>query len=140
MSATDFLDTNLLVYAYDSSSQGKQSIAKEFVRQALAGEGVVSSQVLAELVSVLLHKLSPPMPIGSVKGILDALSPIKLVVPDSDLIRRAVEAHETYQLHSYDGMIVAAAERAQCKRIVTEDLSNGQKYFGITIFNPFVSP
>lgn len=137
MSAADFLDTNLLVYAYDSSSPGKQSLAKEFVRRALAGEGVISSQVLAELVSVLLHKLSPPMPIRSVKGIIDALSPIKLIVPDADLVRRAVEAHEAYQIHSYDGMIIAAAERAQCKRIVSEDLNNGQQYFGITVFNPF---
>jgi predicted nucleic acid-binding protein len=139
MSAADFLDTNVLVYAYDLSSPGKQSLAKEFVRRAIAGDGVISSQVLAELSAVLLHKLSPPAPAKSVKTILDALNPIKLIAPDADLIRRAVEAHETYHVHFYDGMIIAAAERAGCARLLSEDLNNGQQYFGIPVSNPFAS-
>lgn len=137
MSAVDFLDTNILVYAYDSSNPGKQGIAKELVRQALAGGGVVSSQVLGELAAVLLHKFSPPAPAKSLNAILDALDPIKLIVPDTDLVRRAVEAHATYGVHFYDGMIVAAAERAGCQRIWSEDLNPGQKYFEVTVTNPF---
>ena len=137
MSAADFLDTNILVYAYDSSSPGKQGIAKELVRQAFAGGGVISSQVLSELAAALLHEFSPPTPAKSLNAILDALDPIKLIVADTDLIRRAVEPHATYGLHFYDGMIVAAAERAGCERIWSEDLNSGQKYFGITVTNPF---
>jgi predicted nucleic acid-binding protein len=34
-------------------------------------------------------------------------------------------------------MIVAAAERAGCGRIWSEDFNAGQKYFGITVTNPF---
>ena len=93
--------------------------------------------MLGDLAAVLLHKLSPPAPSQSLNAILDALDPIKLIVPDTDLIRRAVEAHATYGLHFYDGMIVAAAERAGCERIWSEDLNSGQKYFGITVTNPF---
>jgi predicted nucleic acid-binding protein len=52
-------------------------------------------------------------------------------------VRRAVEAREVYGLHFYDGMIVAAAERAGCERIWSEDLNTGQKYFEITVANPF---
>lgn len=37
----------------------------------------------------------------------------------------------------YDGMIVAAAERAGCKRILSEDFNTGQEYFGVTVANPF---
>jgi predicted nucleic acid-binding protein len=35
-------------------------------------------------------------------------------------------------------MIVAAAERAGCKRILSEDFSPGQEYFGVTVSNPFL--
>jgi predicted nucleic acid-binding protein len=34
-------------------------------------------------------------------------------------------------------MIVAAAERAGCERIWSEDYNSGQKYFGIAVVNPF---
>jgi predicted nucleic acid-binding protein len=72
-----------------------------------------------------------------VAAVLDALSPIRVVVPDADIVRRAVEARAEYGLHFYDGMIVAAAERGGCGRIWSEDLNAGQEYFGIAIANPF---
>jgi predicted nucleic acid-binding protein len=50
---------------------------------------------------------------------------------------RAVEAHAAYGVRFYDGMIVAAAERGGCQKILSEDLNAGQKYFGIVVENPF---
>jgi len=61
-----------------------------------------------------------------------------VISPDVELVRRAIEARTQYGLHFYDGMIVAAAERARCARILSEDLNAGQEYFGITVANPFV--
>jgi predicted nucleic acid-binding protein len=72
-----------------------------------------------------------------VTDILDKFSPIKLVVSDRELVRRAVEARAAYGIHFYDGMIVAAAERAGCQRIFSEDFNAGQEYFGVTVMNPF---
>jgi predicted nucleic acid-binding protein len=37
--------------------------------------------------------------------VLDALSPIPIVVPDKELIRRAVAARAEYGVHFYDGMM-----------------------------------
>src|SRR5215471_5056283 len=137
MPAPDFLDSNVLVYAYDVSDSRKQRIAQDLVREAIAGESVISTQVLAEFAATLLHKLSPAAPPDDVLVILNALGPIRLVLPDSDIVRRAVEARASYGLHFYDGMIVAAAERAGCKRLLSEDFNAGQTYFGITAENPF---
>ncbi|HVN17231.1 MAG TPA: PIN domain-containing protein [Dongiaceae bacterium] len=137
MPAPDFLDTNVVVYAYDISSPHKQRIAQELVTRAVAGEYVVSTQVLAEFAATLLHKIVPPAAASDVTVILDALGPIPLIVPDGDLVRRAVEAHRTYGLHFYDGMIVAAAERAGSGKIWSEDLNADQVYFGVKVLNPF---
>jgi predicted nucleic acid-binding protein len=60
-----------------------------------------------------------------------------LIVPDGDLVRRAVEAHAQYGVHFYDGLIAAAAERGGCGRILSEDLNPGRKYFGVAVENPF---
>lgn len=137
MSGPDFLDTNIFVYAYDPGDARKQRIAQNLVRKAIAGESLTSTQVLAEFAAALLHKLSPPPTAGAVAELLDVLGPIRLVTPDADLVRRAVLARAQYGVHFYDGMILAAAERAGCARIWSEDLNAGQLYFGIPVENPF---
>jgi predicted nucleic acid-binding protein len=138
MTAPDFLDSNILVYSYDLVDPRKRKIAQGLLRRALQGDAVVSTQVLAEFAATLLHKKSPPARSEEVKELLDLLTPIRLVVPDQGVVRRAVEAREAYGLHFFDGMIVAAAARAGCERIWSEDLSAGQKYFGVVVTNPFV--
>jgi predicted nucleic acid-binding protein len=137
MPGPDFLDTNVLVYAYDVTDPAKQSVAQNLVRRAVAGGLVISTQVLAEFAATLLHKLIPALSTEDVVALLDTLAPIHLIPPDHDIVRRAVEARAAYGLHFYDGMIVAAAERAGCERIWTEDFNPGQKYFGVLVANPF---
>ena len=138
MSGADFLDTNLFVYAYQFNDREKQRVAQDLVEAAVAGKFVISVQVLSEFAATLLHKMSATP--DAVTAILDRLSPIKLVVSDRELVRRAVEARAAYGIHFYDGMIVAAAERAGCQRILSEDLNTGQEYFGVTASNPFRRP
>ena len=137
MSAPEFLDSNVLVYAYDITDSRKQAMAQDLIRKALSGEVVISSQVLAEFAATLLHKLSPAARPEDVIALLDTFAPIKVILPDEGMVRRAVEARSTYGVHFYDGMIVAAAERAGCERIWSEDLNAGQKYFGVEVRNPF---
>lgn len=138
MHGPDFLDTNVIVYAYDASDPAKQHIAQDLVRRAVAGEIVTSTQVLGEFAATLLHKLSPAVRPADVSAILDALGPIKAIVPDVETVRRAVEAHAQYGVHFYDGMILAAAQHGACTRILSEDFNAGQSYFGIKVENPFV--
>jgi predicted nucleic acid-binding protein len=135
MSGADFLDSNVFVYAYQFNDREKQRVAQDLVEAALAGKFVISAQVLSEFASTLLHKMSATP--GAVTAILDRLSPIKLAVSDREIVRRAVEARAAYGIHFYDGMIVAAAERAGCQRILSEDFNAGQEYFGVTVSNPF---
>ena len=139
MAAPDFLDTNVLIYAYDSGDVRKQEIARQLVRRALAGEIVISTQVLAEFTSTLLHKLKPPAQPEDVVAILETLAPMPTILPDADIVRRAVEARADYGVHFHDGMIIAAAERGGCSRIWSEDLNAGQKYFAATVANPFAA-
>jgi predicted nucleic acid-binding protein len=98
---------------------------------------VISTQVLAEFAVTLLHKMTPGARPEDVMAVLDALGAIRVVLPDGDIVRRAVEVRTEYSIHFYDGMIVAAAERGGCGRIWSEDLNAGQEYFGIEVKNPF---
>ncbi|GGG98577.1 PIN domain-containing protein [Silvibacterium dinghuense] len=135
--APDFLDTNILVYAWDSGSPAKQRVARELLTRAIAGEMMISAQVLGEFTATLLHKLRPQVAAQEVKLLLGVLEPIRRVATDAATVRRALDAHLEYGLHFYDGMIVAAAELGGCRRIFSEDLNAGQSYFGVTVENPF---
>jgi predicted nucleic acid-binding protein len=137
MSDLEFLDTNVLVYAYDPTYPSKQRIAEELIRRAVAGDIVTSTQALAEFANILLHKMKPAARSKDVFAALDVLAPIRVVMPDSVVVRRAIDAHSRYGIHFYDGMIVAAAERAGCARIWSEDLNAGQSYFGVVVEDPF---
>jgi len=137
MIALEFMDTNILVYAYDDRNPEKSLAAQELVDRAITGDIAISTQVLAELSTTLLHKMSPKFSTKAVATILVALAPIRLVTIARDIARRALEAHASYGVRFYDGMILAAAERGGCKRIWSEDFNSGQQYFGISIQNPF---
>ena len=137
MPALEFLDTNVLVYAYDPGDSRKQRIAQELIRRALAGDCLLSTQVLAEFAATVLHKMQPAARPEDVAAVLDALGAIRVVIPDADVVRRAVDVRAEYGVHFYDGMIVAAAERGGCGRIWSEELNPGQKYFGVAVENPF---
>lgn len=100
---------------------------------------MISVQVLAEVASALLHKVTPASTPDMVEAILDLLAPIPTFNPDADTVKRAVQTCARYGVHFYDGMILAAAERAGCSKVWSEDLNAGQDYFGITVENPFTS-
>jgi predicted nucleic acid-binding protein len=137
MPAPEFLDTNVLVYAYEQGDSRRRRIARDLVRRAVAGDILMSTQVLAEFAATLLHKIKPAARPEDVAAVLDALGPIRVVVTDCDIVRRALDVRSEYGVHFYDCMIVAAAERGGCERIWSEDLNAGQKYFGIMVENPF---
>jgi predicted nucleic acid-binding protein len=139
MSAAEFLDSNVLVYAFDKRDPKKQRRARDLVENGLLGHAVVSTQVLAEFAATLIHKFVPPVPMNEVLAILDVLFPFKIVRIDASTVRRAVETRVTYGVHLYDGMIIAAAESAGCSRIWSEDLNSGQQYFGVSVQNPFTT-
>ena len=137
MSDRDFLDTNVLVYGLDITYPDKHRIARDLVSRAVAGEFVISIQVLVEFAATLLQKFQSRFVSADVIAILESVRPIPLILPDADMVRRAVEARAAYGVHFYDGMIIAAAERAGSGKIWSEDLNTGQKYFGVEVANPF---
>ena len=71
MPGSDFLGTNVLVYAYDASDRAKQRIAQSLVRRAIAAQMLTSTQALAEFAATLLQKLSPAARPADVAAILD---------------------------------------------------------------------
>lgn len=65
----------------------------------------------------------------------------RLPVQEIDLpvVKRAIDNHRRYGISYWDSLILAAAERAGCGEVHSEDLQDGQVYNRVRVVNPFKS-
>ena len=139
MSGRFFLDTNIFIYTFDSSSPQKQSRARDLVSIALDGaQGVISFQVVQEFLNVAARKFKVPLSFSDRRNYLQSvLAPLCEVLPSLELYQDALDVQERWQLSYYDSLIVTAALSAGCERLLSEDFQHGQKIRDLTIEDPF---
>ena len=133
-----FIDTNVLVYAYDHRDLHKQDAARALLRELFtANTAVISTQVVQEFCNILLHKLKI-VDADALADIIQAtLSGIVRHQPDTAFYRRAIALHQRYDLSFYDALIIQAALDLGCDTLYSEDLQAGQKFGSLTVANPF---
>lgn len=129
-----FFDTNVLVY---SVGEDEEMAALAVAR--LRDGGVISVQVLNEMVAVLRGKLRQSWEV--VDAALEGVEDLRLeIVPITiDAQRAAVEIASRHDIHIYDATIIACALEAGCDTLWTQDLTDGQKFGGLTVRNPFAA-
>ncbi|MFT4229324.1 MAG: PIN domain-containing protein [Microbacterium sp.] len=136
--ASAFLDTNVLVYAFDGCDPAKRARAIEILERA-PDELVVSAQVLGEFYVTVTRKLATPLPPSTAAAAVEQLARHTVIMTDATLVRAAVDTSTRSQISYWDALIVEAAARAGCERILTEDLADGSTIRGVRIENPFRS-
>ena len=124
MSGRYFLDTDVLVYTFDSPRAKKRDRARDLVSRALRDrQGVISYQVVQEFVNVATRKFDRPLNPRDCARYLDSvLFPLCEVFPSGDFFREALVIPEQWKFSYYDAPSVAAAPAAGCERIYSEDL------------------
>ena len=65
------------------------------------------------------------------------LENFEVIQQSAEMITRAIEIMQTYQINFWDSCIISNAEYAKCHILYPEDLNSGQYYSGIKIINPF---
>jgi predicted nucleic acid-binding protein len=137
MSARAFVDTNVLVYLFDHDEQPKQQRAREVLEDAEPGELVLSTQVLSEFYVTVTRKLAKPLDQALAGEAVDWLGWLNVVSTDTTLVKSAIQTSRSSQISYWDGLVVAAATRAGCERLLSEDLNDGQEFGAVRIENPF---
>jgi predicted nucleic acid-binding protein len=138
MSDKVFLDTNILVYAYDENEPKKQQKAQDILTDGIEQESsFLSVQVLGEFFNVVTRHIPQPMSSDEALEIIDMLSIMPVQEIDLTMVKRAIDTHKTYKISYWDSLILSAAERAGCTMLFSEDLSDGQTYQNILVRNPF---
>ena len=130
-----FLDTNVVVYAFDRADPDRQKTAVGVLEGA--ERLVVSTQVLLETWWVLTRKLTVPLDEDRASEVVDRLSALPVVATDAELVRRAVDSARRFKVAIWDAMIIESARTGGCQRILSEDLQDGQDFDGVVVVNPF---
>ena len=136
MNATRFIDTNVLVYAYDLDEPDKRVVALKLVEEGWSNLGgiALSVQVLQELFVNLVRKGQSPSVAGQ---IVRDFSAWPIVDNTFALLESALKDQARWKISIWDALILAAARFSGARDLITEDLNHGQEYDGVVAFNPF---
>ncbi len=134
-----FVDTNLLVYAYDSSAGKKWKTSSEILSLLWVHRtGVLSTQVIQEFFVSLTQKVKNPILPERAKEIISDLLRWPLVVNGAENILRAVDLQMKYHFSFWDSLILQAALTSKSEFLLSEDFQDGRVIESVTIVNPFL--
>jgi predicted nucleic acid-binding protein len=134
-----FVDTNILVYAHDLSAGDRHTRAFAVIESLWEAQtGVISTQVLQEFYITVTRKMKNPLEPAEAREIIRNYLAWPIQNNDPETTIRASEIEEKNGISFWDALIVVAALRLQAKKIISEDLNNGQVIEGILIENPLL--
>ena len=128
-----FIDTNILVYLFDKDKE-KAGMAKNLVLT----NALISTQVLAEMVNVLVKKLefSKEEAIEAARFISNN---IEVSHVNKEIVNKAFEVSLKYGYSIFDSIIIVTALKNKCSVLYSEDMQHNQKIEKkLTIVNPFI--
>jgi predicted nucleic acid-binding protein len=136
MNAAKFLDTNILLYAYDRDAPAKRTVALALVEQGWANPGrlAISVQVLQEM-HVNLEKRGVSR--ADAAQITRDFSSWPVVDNSLDLLLAALHEQARWQISLWDALILSAARASGAAELISEDFAHGQDYGGLRAVNPF---
>lgn len=137
------VDTNVLVYRYDSRFPEKQETATLLLRQGIMEDSLrVPHQAVVEFVAavtrpatdgtILLPREEALWEAEEILAEFDVLYPTELVV------RTALRGASLYQLSWFDAHLWAYAEVYGLREILSEDFQHGRLYGSVRVVNPFL--
>jgi predicted nucleic acid-binding protein len=131
-----FVDTNILLYRLYKLDAVKQLAASRWTSALWdAQAGRVSWQVIVEFYSVAVSKYHVPAAIARAET--EDLMEWNPETPGAPMISRAWHWCDHASINFWDAMIVAAAEQAGCRWLLSEDFQAGRKFASVTVVNPF---
>lgn len=140
MSAKVFVDTNILVYARDSSELEKQEQALRWLEVLWQKRiGSISYQTLNEYYVIVTQRLKPGLSRSAAQEDIRHLLLWQPIPVDRVVIENAWIIQERQGFSWWDSLIVSAAQMQGCTFLLSEGLQQNQRIGNLQIINPFTS-
>lgn len=137
----NFIDTNILVYAYDLHEKDKRVKCSYIVKSILSGEekASISNQVLSELFYVLTRDMRKPLIEEKAEEIVETIIKsdnwIKVNYTCKTLSKAMYFAKE-FKIHFWDALIAATMLENNVFTIYTENVNDFKKIPMLKVINP----
>jgi predicted nucleic acid-binding protein len=138
MAGSVFVDSNVLVYSRDASETEKQKQAMvwmDYLWRTRAGR--LSFQVLQEFYVTVTAKLDPGMDRESARKDVRSFLAWRPIPVDAHILDGAWHIQDRCLLSFWDALIISAAQVADCRYLLSEDLQEEQMFDKLKVVNPF---
>jgi predicted nucleic acid-binding protein len=132
------LDTNILVYAEGVNGGPRQQMSLDLISKLPSGSTFIPVQVLGELFRVLVGK-SPISPKAAQSRLANWQASFPLIETSPSVLASAIDLAVQHKLRIWDAVILSAADEAQCRLLLSEDMQDGFTWRGVTVVNPFAA-
>lgn len=133
-----FVDTNVLVYADDTSDPIKHECAGDWLEALWSRRiGRLSTQVLGEYYVTVTRKLERGLKQGDARAKIRRYQLWHPWQIDHPTVETAWGIEARFGVHYWDALIVASAQQSGCSTLLSDDLQHGQKLGAVTVINPF---
>ena len=138
MSARVFVDTNVLVYAHDTSTGVKHEKARALVERLWQERaGAISTQILQELYVSLRRKAKRPLASEEARAVVSDYLRWEVVVNNGESILEAMTLEQRHGISFWDALVIQASRACGAETLYSEDLGDGQLYDSVRVVNPF---
>jgi predicted nucleic acid-binding protein len=136
----EFVDVNVLVYAFDASAGTKKATAERLLADLWeTGNGCLSVQVLQEFFVTVTRKVAAPLSLDEAADRVREFGAWRVFAPAAEDVLAAIALQKKSRLSFWDAMVVHAAAEAGADILWTEDLADGHVLRGVVIRNPFAA-
>ena len=136
-----FVDANVLIYAYDVTAEAKHEQARALVTRLWESRnGCLSIQVLQEFYVTVTRKVARPLAADVAAEVVADLAAWRVHAPIVEDMNQAIAIHRRYAISFWDALTVRSAAQLGCATLWSEDLNAGQIYEGVRVVNPFAEP
>ena len=132
------IDTNILVYA-EGYGDPERGLAATAVLNRLAGRIAISVQVFGELYNVLTRKARIE-PATVVQRLSDWVDAATVIETRQRTLQHALRLAADHHMQIWDAIVVAAADEAGCRVLLSEEMQHGFVWGGVSILDPFREP
>ena len=132
-----FVDTNVLLHAVSTATDERQKA--RMARELLESEDLaLSVQVLQEFyVQATRRRKSVGLTHEQAMRLIEAFLRFPVQETTVSLVRASPDAKDRFRISYWDAAIIEAARALGCDTVLSEDLSCGCDYGGVTVENPF---
>lgn len=135
-----FVDTNVLLYAFDMVDPSKQERSRAWLKACWQRRcGRLSSQVMHEFYANARGRFAKALSSDEARAEVRRYQAWKPWLVDQATVETAWAVESRYRVNYWDALMIAAAQHMGCSLLLTEDLQHRQRMDELVVINPFLA-